>query len=346
MYKILASEKTWMESEAVDSVKRLCNLKGAVNVVGYPDLHPGKTPVGISFISKKIIYPNLIGNDIGCSISLFETSTLKRKFKIDKVMKTLNSIETLSEYNDFNKGSIGGGNHFCEFTIIDKVLDENEYNILNLDKNKIYLLVHSGSRGFGEFILNRYIKEYALEDGFVEGSSEFTSYMNDHNKAITFAKESRQVIATNMCNTCNVALDKIIIDNIHNGIEVKDEYYIHRKGASSSNDGYAIIAGSRGTPSYIVKPINSSLESGFSISHGAGRKWARKSCKEKLQGKFLRKDIKSNKFDYNLVCKNKNLIYEEAPEAYKNIDSIISDLVNFNLIKVVAKLKPLVTYKE
>ncbi|MCE9522577.1 MAG: RtcB family protein, partial [Alphaproteobacteria bacterium] len=39
------------------------------------------------------------------------------------------------------------------------------------------------------------------------------------------------------------------------------------------------------------------------------------------------------------------LIYEEAPQAYKDIHRVILDLQDAALIDVVATLRPLITYK-
>ncbi|MEO1620702.1 MAG: RtcB family protein, partial [Cyanobacteria bacterium J06632_3] len=39
------------------------------------------------------------------------------------------------------------------------------------------------------------------------------------------------------------------------------------------------------------------------------------------------------------------LIYEEAPQAYKNIDVVIQDMVDANLIRVLAVLRPVLSYK-
>jgi len=39
------------------------------------------------------------------------------------------------------------------------------------------------------------------------------------------------------------------------------------------------------------------------------------------------------------------LLYEEAPEAYKNIERVIEAMVDIGLIKVIATLKPILTYK-
>ena len=46
-----------------------------------------------------------------------------------------------------------------------------------------------------------------------------------------------------------------------------------------------------------------------------------------------------------IVCEDRDLLVEEAPEAYKSIDRVISDLVDFGLARVVATFRPLVTFK-
>lgn len=129
--------------------------------VGLPDLHPVITPVGAAVITENIIYPHLIDNDIGCGMSMFMTDIKRRKFKFDKIVKKLESIEDLREiplpgeenlnsYIDLlgeNLGTIGGGNHFAEIQEVDAVFDEETFLNLEFDKNQIMLLVHSGSRG-------------------------------------------------------------------------------------------------------------------------------------------------------------------------------------------------------
>ena len=47
----------------------------------------------------------------------------------------------------------------------------------------------------------------------------------------------------------------------------------------------------------------------------------------------------------HVICEDKELLYEEAPQAYKNIAIVIDDLVKAGLANVLAVLKPLVTYK-
>ena len=46
-----------------------------------------------------------------------------------------------------------------------------------------------------------------------------------------------------------------------------------------------------------------------------------------------------------VVCEERDLLYEEAPAAYKNIEVVIADLVAAGLVSVIATLRPLMTYK-
>ena len=45
------------------------------------------------------------------------------------------------------------------------------------------------------------------------------------------------------------------------------------------------------------------------------------------------------------MCHDTDLLFEEAPEAYKKIEDVINILLEYNLIEIVATLRPLITYK-
>ncbi len=139
-----------------------------------------------------------------------------------------------------------------------------------------------------------------------------------------------------------------LLNATHNSITpVGEGRYIHRKGASTVEDGKpVVVAGSRGTHSYLVMPVGNLEEHLYSLAHGAGRKWNRQSTKARIREKH--DDIASllqTKLGTKVLCPNKDLLYEEAPEAYKNIEDIIDDLKFFNLAKPVARLKPIVNIK-
>ncbi|MFX7858103.1 RtcB family protein, partial [Acinetobacter baumannii] len=83
----------------------------------------------------------------------------------------------------------------------------------------------------------------------------------------------------------------------------------------------------------------------FSLAHGAGRKWMRSDCKDRLVRRFTPAQLNRTKLGGHVICEDKQLIYEEAPEAYKSIDSVIAPLVDAGLVKVLARLRPVLTYK-
>lgn len=361
---IISSEKNWLEQAAVNQLKYISTLPGVVKAVGLPDLHPGKTPVGAAIITEGIIYPHLIGNDVGCGMAMFITELEKRKVKIDRLVKKAEGLTDLrdislqgSPYQDIDisplglsLGTIGSGNHFAELQQTETVFDEEVFKQLGFDKNQIMLLVHSGSRGYGQTILDESIRLYKAQNGLESTSQEAKEYLSKHDNAVYWAAVNRELIAYRTLIALGISA-KItkLVDSSHNYINVKQAdnklLYIHRKGASPSDAGAVVIPGSRGSLTYLVMPTEASLISGYSLAHGAGRKWERSMCRSKLENKYTKETIKYTRFKGRVICKDNNLLFEEAPEAYKNIDSVIQSLLEFELIKIIATFKPILTYK-
>jgi release factor H-coupled RctB family protein len=77
--RLFASSQSWIEGEVVRQLYATARLNGIRYAVGFPDLHPGKgTPVGAAFVTEGMIYPQLIGGDIGCGMALFATDLVRR----------------------------------------------------------------------------------------------------------------------------------------------------------------------------------------------------------------------------------------------------------------------------
>jgi release factor H-coupled RctB family protein len=364
---IIAS-KTYVEDEAVKQLenvsKILLNVKYAI---GMPDIHPGRGfPIGTSIATSGIIYPHLIGTDIGCGMSLFKTDSQLSKSKVDKWVKNLyldkdwdgNTSKFLQDRNvectDFDKnslGTIGGGNHFGELQEIVSIKDDVEAAKLNLDPDYFYLLVHSGSRGYGQSILEGHENKFGTK-GLIDTSKEAEEYMTLHDNACKWARANRDLIAHRFLE-CIGAEAENILDIWHNNVEKKkfengESLWLHRKGAAPLDKGPIVIPGSRGAYSYLVIMDDStkSEHAGYSVAHGAGRKWKRSKALGMGQSqKNIVDTLTTTSLGSRVICEDKDLLFEEMPEAYKDIDSVVQDLVDEKIIKIIAIFKPVITYK-
>lgn len=139
-----------------------------------------------------------------------------------------------------------------------------------------------------------------------------------------------------------------LVDISHNFIEsvaIDGEWgWLHRKGAAPATKGLVIIPGSRGDFTYLVQPLDTAL-SLYSLAHGAGRKWQRSTCKGRLTGRYTAEQLTRTAQGSRVICCDRELLYEEAPQAYKPIESVIAAMVQAQLIRPVARFKPVITYK-
>ncbi|MCP5079150.1 MAG: RNA ligase RtcB family protein [Psychromonas sp.] len=363
---LIASKETWIEGLAIQQLVKTSELSGMQRAVGMPDLHPGRGyPIGATFYTHGRIYPALVGNDIGCGMSLWQTSAKVSKLNIEKLIKKLSNIESPLDESwqakicerkadkkienhqfDCALGTIGGGNHFAEFQAIEEIYNQQVLSELKLDKNKLQLLVHSGSRGLGQSVLVNHVEKFNHNGLSTEGD-EFEHYMAQHNQAVSWAELNRELIALRILKAIR-SQGECIVDINHNLVSAKNiadqAGWLHRKGATPSDQGYVVIPGSRGDYTYLVKPLPSDI-SLYSLAHGAGRKWKRGECQGRLSHKYKRDDLYRTALGSRVICANKELLYDEAPQAYKKCESIIMDLVDAGLIELVAKLRPVLTYK-
>lgn len=360
--RVIASDKNWIEGNAVQQLEKTAELKGIKMAVGLPDLHAGKGyPVGAAFVTQGWIYPALVGNDIGCGMGLWQTDLKLSKMKPEKWASRLSlddawdgdAAEWLVSHclpaTLFERaiGTIGGGNHFAELQRIESIENSGAFNSLELDKNRLYLLVHSGSRGLGELTLRHHVEKFG-HNGIIAESDEAKDYISKHNQAVLWAQANRALIAHRFTEALRSECKKVF-DLNHNTVLPKDidghSYWLHRKGASPSDCGPLVIPGSRGSFSYLVKPIGDQTNNAYSLAHGAGRKWLRSDAKGRLAGKYKIYDFQKTDLGSFVICEDKDLIYEEAPQAYKNIDIVIQDMKEAGLIEVIAILRPVITYK-
>ncbi len=113
----------------------------------------------------------------------------------------------------------------------------------------------------------------------------------------------------------------------------------------AANSEFVVIPGSRGSLSYLVKPTGDGESHACSLAHGAGRKWARIEARLRMRERFRVAELAQTGLGGRVICEERNLLYEEAPAAYKNIEAVIADLVDAGLASIIATLRPLLTYK-
>jgi len=132
----------------------------------------------------------------------------------------------------------------------------------------------------------------------------------------------------------------------------KTKVCVHRKGATRSFGPGRIeipkeyrkvgqpvlIPGSMGTASYVLVGTKKSEKLTFGSSvHGAGRVMSRTEAVKTIKGENTKKRLISQ----NIILRSGSdqLIVEESPEVYKNIDEVVDIVENLGISKKVAKLK-------
>ena len=280
-------------------------------------------------------------------------------------------------------GTLGGGNHFIEIQEVKSVSEPEIARAFGIEKGRILVMIHSGSRGLGHQVGDDYMHLAAGESKAVDRTLGFLStngaagrdYIAAMNAAANFAFVNRQVMALfvrkNFRHYHGPIPMPLLYDVPHNMAKRErhggEMLWVHRKGATRAfpgkrmpGTGYdrtgqpVIIPGSMGTASYLLAGCDTGEESLFSVNHGAGRTMSRRAAAGKIRrrdGKVIRPGrITNERFRETmkgvyLVCEDTRTIKEEAPDAYKDIDEVIRVVVGAGLARLVARMTPLAVLK-
>ncbi|MFD0822976.1 RtcB family protein, partial [Micromonospora zhanjiangensis] len=129
---VFASAGSWIESDAVEQCRQVAALDGVDHVAAMPDLHPGKgAPIGAA-IASTVLYPHLVGSDIGCGIAVFPLGL--RRAVPERLARRFPDLDVGPESDDpawstvdraaldgpvDGLGTVGRGNHFVELARIE-----------------------------------------------------------------------------------------------------------------------------------------------------------------------------------------------------------------------------------
>lgn len=243
-------------------------------------------------------------------------------------------------------GTLGSGNHFVELC-----LDEQQ---------RLWIMLHSGSRGIGNLIGNYFIElakkemqKYfvTLPDIDLAYLPDDTQYQEDYIEAVNWAQEYASTNRHAMLVDVLRALTKSIPDiccideiiNCHHNYVAKENHFgknvwLTRKGAIRARENdLGIIPGSMGQKSYIVRG-KGNAESYCSCSHGAGRAMGRNQARKQFTVDDLIKQTEG------VECRKDNAVLDEIPGAYKDIDTVMANQAD--LIEIVHTLKQIVCIKD
>ncbi len=228
-------------------------------------------------------------------------------------------------------GTMGTGNHFLEVC-----LDEVQ---------RVWLMLHSGSRGIGAAIGNLFIEKAkremgerlgSLPDGDLayliddeSGANAFSEYVFAVGWAQGFARINRQLMMDRAVETLRSSdeLPKFTLEekavNCHHNYVQRERHFgadcwVTRKGAIQAKRGQlGIIPGSMGARSYIVRG-KGSADSFESCSHGAGRRMSRNKARKTISVENHAKALT------DVECRKNESTLDETPAAYKDIDAVMN----------------------
>ncbi|MEO1427481.1 MAG: RtcB family protein [Cyanobacteria bacterium J06632_19] len=264
---------------------------------------------------------------------------------------------------DGGLATIGGGNHFVEIQRVDKIENSALAYPWGIKEGQIAFMIHSGSRHVGKYIGGMWRDKAvsAWESGVKYPESKiFPLSLNSHPQLVAGYLQAEATAANYgfmnrllLAELLRLRLREVygdveaplIYDLPHNitlPVESTIQNWITRKGACPANQRQpVIIPGSMGASSYLcVGKGNHKFAN--SASHGAGR----------LRSRFELSRGGASQTEEELGLKGVDCItlreerrIEEAPAAYKPIDSVIDVQVKAGIIDVVARLSPILTFK-
>ena len=68
-------------------------------------------------------------------------------------------------------------------------------------------------------------------------------------------------------------------------------------------------------------------------------------ARARVRARFRKEELRRTDLGGMVICEDRDLLYEEAPQAYKDVTQVIGVLLDRGLIRLIATLTPTITYK-
>ena len=386
-----------VEPKALEQLRNIARLPFVFrHVAAMPDVHLGMgATVGSVIATRGAIVPAAVGVDIGCGMEAVRTSLAASDLP-DSLGPVRSAIEQAVPHGRTNQGgpgdrgawnvppapvaqawsglgkderyerlvekhpkvdrnaapdrhlgTLGTGNHFIELC-----LDEAD---------RVWLMLHSGSRGIGNRIGSYFIERAkqeversgtALPDPDLSYLPESSKLFADYVAAVGWAQDYAAANRRQMLRATTGAVEKALgrplaagdeeAISCHHNYVARERHFgedvlVTRKGAVNASAGrLGIIPGSMGQRSYIVRG-KGNAESFESCSHGAGRAMSRGEAKRRFTVADLRRQTEG------VECRKDEGVLDEIPGAYKDLDLVMA--AQSDLVDVVHTLRAVLTVK-
>jgi tRNA-splicing ligase RtcB (3'-phosphate/5'-hydroxy nucleic acid ligase) len=377
----LISWASLLEEGTADQARRTAAMPFVFpHVALMPDAHVGKgATVGSVIPTERALMPAAVGVDIGCGMIAVRTQFTGADLENRDLRMLRESIESAvpvsaGVYNttltdtakpriaelealaavDYDKvapnwrlqlGTLGSGNHFIEVTRDEEL--------------RVWLFLHSGSRGIGNKLAMRHIKtaQTLCERWWIkladpdlaylpEGTDEFAAYLRDLRWAQQFALLNREEMMDRVIARLESWLGEPVVEaervNCHHNFTQSEVHFgrrvwVSRKGAIEAGLGMpGLIPGSMGTASYVVTGKGDPVSLNSS-PHGAGRAFSRSAARKTFSVEDLRASM------VGIEYRDTDAFIDEIPAAYKDIDQVMADAAD--LVEVRHTLRQLVNVK-
>lgn len=278
-------------------------------------------------------------------------------------------------------GSIGSGNHFVEIGEVQDIFLPEIAEAWGIHSGQIYILIHSGSRGFGHQVCQDTLNTF-IRQGYAQGlpdkqlvaapikSEAGQTYFKAMAAAANFAFNNRQHILHAVREGFKQVLHvepsdvRLIYDVCHNIAKfethevngVQTCLCVHRKGATRAFGPGAkelapifqktgqpvLVPGDMGRASHLMVGLGNTL-TWCSACHGAGRARSRIQSLKAWQNTDLITHM--YKEGILVMAESTRTIAEEMPDAYKDVDTVVEAVQEARLANKVARLRPQLVIK-
>ena len=202
-------------------------------------------------------------------------------------------------------------------------------------------------------------------------SKQGQAYLNDMKTAANYAFTNRAVLAHRLFLGLKAELGDVvdmstIYDVSHNIAKLEDHHIhgakctcvVHRKGATrafsgdnmTSHEVYkqtgqpVLVPGDMGRGSWIMAgPVNEQNIAFGSACHGAGRAMSRTVARKTIDP--IKQKDELDEQGVIVHAATRNILSEEAPAAYKNVDKVIENTYAAELARPIIRLEPIAVIK-